>query len=278
MSVRAAVSSALLCVVACAPAKDAPPPVTEAPAPTELAIHASDNSFAAPDTVVPGVTRIRLTNEGQHPHHAILARIDSGKTMADVAAAVASGDEPGWVVFVGGAGAAMPGQEVSTVATLTPGNYVLICFLQDAPDQPPHAAMGMVRPLVVAGEPGLATLPAATAEIQMVDFDFGSPVLTAGEQVIRVVNNGTETHEVMMFPMPEGMTLEAFQQELMTGEPSGGVTGGNGALSPGQSNLWLTSLAPGNYALVCFVPSPGDKVPHVMKGMIKQITVPVATS
>jgi hypothetical protein len=49
--------------------------------------------------------------------------------------------------------------------------------------------------------------------------------------------------------------------------------GGPNAVAPGQSTAATLTLEPGNYALVCFVPSPGDPTPHVMKGMISALTV-----
>ncbi len=278
MSSRSAVAVVLLMSLACGSAEDVPPPAAEPAAPAELTIRTSDNSFAAPDTVAPGVTRIRLINDGPHLHHAILIRIDSGKTMADVQAALAAGEEPAWAVLIGGDGAADPGQEVTTFADLAPGNYVLACFLQNAPDQPPHVALGMLRPLVVAGTAGTATLPEATAEVELVDFDFVLPQLTAGPQMIRVVNNGRESHEIMLFRLPEGMSMEQFQVMLSSAEPGGIESlGGNGALSPGNSNLWQVTLTPGTYAAVCFVPSPSDKTPHLMKGMVKSFTVAAAS-
>ena len=52
----------------------------------------------------------------------------------------------------------------------------------------------------------------------------------------------------------------------------GGV-GGPNAVAPGQTTDATLTLEAGNYILVCFVPSPGDPTPHVMKGMISALTV-----
>lgn len=241
-----------------------------------MTITLTDYSFALPDTVAPGVTAIRIVNQGEQMHHAILARIDSGKTMADVEAMMAQPNAatPGWVKIVGGGGAVDPGMSNVTVSDLEPGLYVLMCFLQNAPDEPPHVALGMVHPFVVAGERGTATMPVASAEIRMSDYTFDLPTLTAGTHAIRVVNEGTEEHEIAVARLPEGMTFEAFMAAMTPESEPDGVTvvGGNGALSPGLANLWQVDLAPGTYAVLCWVPSP-DGTQHVMKGMAKPLVV-----
>jgi hypothetical protein len=61
--------------------------------------------------------------------------------------------------------------------------------------------------------------------------------------------------------------------EKMDGPPpmtlSGGVTG----IDPGVEAQVALDLTAGEYALVCFLPDRGDGKPHVMHGMITQITV-----
>lgn len=268
---------AILPIIACAPkAAEPDAPAPPPPAPTELTVHMADYAFAAPDTVAPGVTKIRIIDDGKQAHHAILMRIDSGKTMADYVAAVEQGNhQPAWMSAVGGGGAIEAGAENATYSDLSAGLYLLVCFLQDAPDAPPHAALGMVKPIVVAGERTLAVMPVADAEIKLVEFAFEMPdSLPAGDHDIRLVNAGTEGHELVMARLPDGMSFDGFLAELKAGnERVGTVMGGNGALSVGQSNLWHVTLTPGTYVALCFVPSPSDGVPHVMKGMAKPITV-----
>src|SRR5207253_960257 len=49
--------------------------------------------------------------------------------------------------------------------------------------------------------------------------------------------------------------------------------GGPNAAAPGHSTDAFITLEPGNYVLACFVPSPGEQAPHLMKGMVKALTV-----
>lgn len=265
---------ALLPLIACAPKDAEPDPVAPPPEPAELVIRTADYSFAAPDTVAPGVTKIRLINDGEVPHHAILIRVDSGKTMDDIAAVMANNEEPDWITVVGGGGAVTKGGENVTYSDLAPGLHVLVCFLQDGADSPPHVALGMVKPIVVMGERTMAVMPEADAEIRLVDYGFEMPTLAAGTHNIRLVNGGEETHEIVIIRLPEGVTLESLMANMTPeSEPVGTMIGGNGAVSSGGANIWQVTLTPGEYAAFCWVPSPTDGTPHVMKGMTKAFTV-----
>jgi uncharacterized cupredoxin-like copper-binding protein len=44
-------------------------------------------------------------------------------------------------------------------------------------------------------------------------------------------------------------------------------------LEPGMSGYFTADFAPGNYALICFVPDAKDGKPHFTHGMMQQITV-----
>ncbi|MBI2935460.1 MAG: hypothetical protein HYY31_01405 [Chloroflexi bacterium] len=47
----------------------------------EVSIKAADYSFALPDSVAGGITRIRLDNTGKESHHAAFARLNDGVTF-----------------------------------------------------------------------------------------------------------------------------------------------------------------------------------------------------
>src|SRR5512146_625023 len=71
---------ALAFLAACAP-KHEPTVALEAATYT-----ASEFAFAGPDSLAPGLTTVRFVNGGKMQHHLMLARLDSGKTMADLQA------------------------------------------------------------------------------------------------------------------------------------------------------------------------------------------------
>jgi hypothetical protein len=51
--------------------------------------------------------------------------------------------------------------------------------------------------------------------------------------------------------------------------PLGGISG----IDVGGSQYFTADFAPGNYALICFLPDAKDGKPHFAHGMIQQITV-----
>ncbi len=268
-----------LVLAACAkPEEPAAPPAT----PQEVSYTASEYAFAGPDTITPGMTHLTLVNQGAQLHQMVLGRLAEGKTIADLMAfmqANPTGD-PDFVTWSGGVGALPPGGTGSSMSDLAPGTYVLFCFTNDMGDPTPHVAKGMIKEVVVTGEANTAAAPSADTEIHLKDFAFDMPAVTAGPHTFKVTNDGQQTHEVFLVKLNEGTTVEQFLAAAAPGAttpPPGVPMGGNGAISPGSSNWFTTSLEAGHYVLLCFVPDPADGQPHVMKGMIKEFEVAAAS-
>ena len=139
----------LLAVGGCAelPARDRAAPAHD------IAITSIDFSFVAPDTVAAGLTRIRLSNRGKEHHHAQLARLHPGHTVAELRDTLAAGVLPGWVTFVGGPGVPAPSRPSEVVLSLEAGWYAILCFVESG-DRVPHLAKGMIRELVVVAGKG----------------------------------------------------------------------------------------------------------------------------
>ncbi|MDX2260863.1 MAG: hypothetical protein SFU84_04100 [Gemmatimonadales bacterium] len=269
----------LFVMAACAKTADAPPEPTAPPAPQVATFTATDFAFSGPDTIAPGMTEIRMVNTGAQEHHLILGRLDDGKTAADVMEALAKDPnaEPAWLSWRGGAGSVLAGDSSASVSDLAPGRYVAFCFIPDPTDgMKPHVMKGMMKEIIVAGTPNTAAAPAVSGEIHLSEFAFSPTTLTAGTHTFKIVNDGKQTHEIAITRLDEGATAESFLAAFAPGAkgpPPGKPMGGNGAISPGQSNYWTVTLTPGTYLLVCFVPDPADGTPHVMKGMIQTIVV-----
>lgn len=248
--------------------------------PQTITITARDFSFVAPDTVNPGLTRIRLVNEGPNLHHAFLVRLTDGKTLADFGAAMQnlkpSDPFPSWAIDAGGPNPGPIGGESSVLQDLEPGTYAVICVV-DIPDKVPHVMKGMTATMIVRDAPAVATAaPDADVTMTLADYTFGlSTPLTAGKHLIKIENAADQPHEVVMVRLAEGKTLEDFGKWAVNfeGPPPGETVGGVAPFSKGRSIYVPVDLTPGNYVLICFVPDAKDGKPHVDHGMVTQLTV-----
>ena len=268
----------ILVLAACA-RKDAPPPAAP-PAPQEVTFTATDFAFTGPDSIAPGVTAIRLVNQGMQDHNLILGHLAEGKTMQDMLdfMKVDSLGDPPWLTWRGSASGIAAQGSNTTISDLPAGRYVAICYMPDPADGRPHVTKGMIKELVVAGPRGDAPAPTADVEARTSDYKFTMPALTAGAHTIHVVNDGPTTHEIQLIRLNEGATMESFMASLAPGSttpPPGVFLGGVGGLSRGAENYWAVTLEPGRYLLVCFVPDP-DGTPHAMKGMVQELTIPAS--
>lgn len=262
----------ILAVAGCK--KDAPPPI----APHVLTITARNYAYAAPDTVPAGLTRIVLIGAGPELHHVQLLKLDSGKTLDSLRAAMRQpGPFPAWAHEVGGPNTGAPVDTTEIVQTLEPGYHVLICFIPDTTGTP-HFVRGMLRPMMVVADAGpSAPEPTADLEITLSDFAFTESVpLTAGSHTIRVTNDGPQPHEMVLVRLDSGATsqqLVAWIEHGMKGRPMVTPVGGFAALASGQHAFVTVSLTPGKYGLICLVPDVTDGRPHTAHGMLKDITV-----
>lgn len=272
--------AALVLLAACGKSeKQAAEAAPAAPAqPAVLTVTAKDYAFVMPDTIAPGVTTVELADSGKEMHQIQIFRLDSGKTMQDLEAALQKPDTPfpAWLVGVGGPNAIMPGASAQATLDLPAGHYVGMCFVP-SPDGIPHFAKGMIHPLEVTGTPGTATMPAADVTIKEVDYAFEpTPALTAGHHTIRVVNAGTQDHELVLFKMLPGKTaadLQAWAQGGMKTPPPFTAEGGMGTLPVGGEGNFDVTLDAGNYVMVCFVPDAKDGKPHIEHGMVTPFTI-----
>ena len=265
----------LTVVVACRPAQRAP---AHPPGPIVVTITATDYAFSAPDTIPAGLTTLRMINPGREPHQAVVAG-GPGKTFAELEAAMLKeGPLPEWLTVPVGAGAVNSGDSSVVTAALTPGNYLILCFIPSL-DGTPHVAKGMFRRLVVTAAAGAAASadPQADVTVTLSDYTFTlSKPLTAGTQTIRIENNGPQLHELTIERLAPGKSLADWQKWLAGGmrgtppaTPAGGFTG------PDKGKVgWLTiTLTPGNFLLNCYVPDVKDGKPHFPRGMVQQLTV-----
>lgn len=245
--------------------------------PPLMSVIASDFSFRAPDTIAAGLIRVRMTNAGRERHHVQLARLERGHTVTELGDSLAASKRlPSWVTLVGGPNVPPSGAPSEVMVRLEPGSYALLCFISSA-DGIPHRAKGMLRRLAVVpnGAPDRAE-PRADVRLTLQDYDFAfTPWLTTGRRTIRVENSGPQPHEAIFVRLAPGKTVGDVLTWLKRrdGPPPGETFGGTAALQQGGVNFVTADFAPGDYALLCFVPDSGDARPHVAHGMVHQFSV-----
>ena len=277
----AALAVAAACTSGERAASDSAAPADSAAAVNSINLAASDFAFSAPDTVPAGPTWIRMTNAGKEFHHVIVIHLDSGRTVDEFLKAFAANPQqpPAWSHPMGGPIAPSPGGAAATATAvdLIPGTYALICVVPSA-DGVPHIAKGMSRQLTVV--PPTAAAAAApitpTATITLADYSFTtSTPLTAGKNVIRVVNSATQPHEVVIVRVFPGKTVGdvAAFGEKPVGAPPGEVVGGASFIAGPIENFIEVDLTPGDYGFICFVPDAKDGKPHVAHGMMQQFKI-----
>ena len=91
----------------------------------------------------------------------------------------------------------------------------------------------------------------------------------------RYFNDGPDLHHVQLIRLAEGKTVADLLEALKTpgAFPSWATeAGGPNVVDPGHELTATIDVAPGNYAIVCFVDTP-DHVPHLMKGMAQALKV-----
>lgn len=247
------------------------------PATHTATVYAKDFAFEAPDSVTAGITNFHFVNEGPNLHHLQLVRLDSGKTAADLEAAMKNpGPPPAWAMFVGGPNAPDPNASLDATLDLREGDYVMLCMV-DIPEHVPHFAKGMVRPFKVVAASGTpAVAPTSDVTITLADYNFViKGELTAGKHTIRIENIGPQPHEIEIIKLAPGKTAKDLGEWMssMQGPPPANAIGGIAATIPATTSYFDADLTPGNYVLICFVPDGKDGKPHSDHGMIKEITI-----
>lgn len=248
-------------------------------APSVVIVHAKDYSFVAPKTVKSGVNTFRLVNDGKEMHHLQLIKLDKGKTMADLAAALKKpGPPPTWMKEVGGPNPAVPGATVEATLALEPGSYVMVCFVPSPGGTTPHVMKGMMGELTVTPDASGATEATPDATVHLSDYTFSvDKPLTAGHRVLKVVNDAKQDHEAILVELAPGKTAADVgnwvEKDMMKGPPPGKPIGGMAAVANGRTGSFPVDLKAGKYALICFVPDAKDGKSHFMHGMSKEIVV-----
>ena len=286
---RVLLPAVVTCLLAGCGAKDSPKPdaanavaaATPAALPKEVTITAKDFSFDAPDTISAGLVSLKLVNQGQQLHHVQLARLSDGKTYTDLMDGLKNmkpgAPPPPWMHDVAGPNSPVPGGgESPLILPLEAGNYAILCFIP-GPDGVPHVMKGMSRALTIIPAT-TAAAPAPTADITATMTDYAwevTPAISAGKHIIKITNNGTQSHEMFVGQLAPGKTAQDVVAWVlkMDGPPPVKPLGGISGMANGGVAYLPVNLDKGEYALFCFLPDAKDGKTHAEHGMVKPFTV-----
>lgn len=305
-----AVSLLAASLVACgAPATEevaepTPEPAEEAPSkPGIIHVKAEEFAFTAPPTFPSGWVTLRFDNQGAEPHFVFVLELPEGVTFDDYASQVATPfgelyakyragelDQatffeqlgavvPEWFYTArraGGPGFTAAGRTSETTIHLTPGDYVMECYVRsmDA-DDTFHSEHGMLRPLVVTDESSGMEAPEADIEITLSNRQLAvEGDLTPGTHVARVrVEEDPEglifhnVHLVRLDGEVTGETVASWMNwvdEMVPPAPAE-FLGGAGQASAGAESYVSVTLDPGRYAWVSEM--------HGLQGLVHEFTV-----
>jgi uncharacterized cupredoxin-like copper-binding protein len=97
---------------------------------------------------------------------------------------------------------------------------------------------------------------------------------------LQIQNHGKEVHQAQLVRLEGGKTGQDLMAAMKThGPPPAWMkfVGGPNAVAPGHEVSATSVLEPGQYAYLCFIPSP-DGVMHAAKGMVRPFEVTAAPS
>jgi hypothetical protein len=240
---------------------------------------ARDYAFIGPSSIPAGWTTVQINNEGHDLHHLQFIKLPAGKTAADFKAAITANHTrmPSWVQRRGGPNGITPGDRSSATMLLDPGNYVAICGIPDRKGIP-HVALGMLLEVTVTATPQEQnTPPPSTNTVNLMDYNFDLPSpIQSGLGIVRVVNKGTQAHELVLVQLAPGATIRDFVTEFRPGTPDsplGKPVGGIVGLEPGGEAFFSFPFKAGDYGMICFLPDLIRGSPHFALGMLLDISV-----
>jgi hypothetical protein len=124
--------------------------VAAAPPTADVVVTLKEYSFNFSTPLTSGKHTLRIDNGGTQPHEILLAQLAPGKTPDDFMKWGQTYEGPPPAKPLGGVAALRPGLSGYISVDLTPGDYMLLCFVADAQDGKPHVMHGMALPVKVS--------------------------------------------------------------------------------------------------------------------------------
>jgi hypothetical protein len=222
----------------------------QTPKTNAVELRGDEYAFVMPETIEGGWTTFEFANTGGEAHEFALAKLGSGKTIADVRRYLADPGSrqlppPDWVKIRAGIPTLDAGEEAALTQQLEPGRYLLLCFL-DAPDGRSHIEHGMLRTFEVEGD-ARAVPPEADAAL-MLGTGLAAPQLDAGTRTIELRNDGDRPSSVFLTAFEHGKTeddLTRWEEGGLRGPAPARFLGGAIDVPPHTSVYYTVTLEQG---------------------------------
>ena len=262
-------------------------PTAEIPAVT---IEVNDDGFVIPDDFPGGIVEVTVQNTGSKDMDVSLARVRDGASVDEIKALFA--DQEANLIPLLQLASAMPsfnpvvaGGSEHAIIDFRTGHF-LVAANEHVEEMAPPGTEYLFGEFTADELVGTVE-PQADVTVDMHDFAYTMPdSITAGEHLWEFANTGQQWHMLLVLKLAPDATMEdvmnAFTAE---GEPAGPppfeIVNGAGLapISEGE-RVWLEfSLEPGSYVVACPIPdlvammNGEPPLPHMMKGMIQQLTV-----
>jgi hypothetical protein len=109
-----------------------------------------DYSFSFSRPLAAGRQTIEVHTEAAQPHEIEILKLATGKTADDVMKWLVKPVGPPPASGIGGVTGTSAGVHVRFTADLTPGDYLIACFIPDVKDGEPHAMKGMMQTIRIS--------------------------------------------------------------------------------------------------------------------------------
>jgi hypothetical protein len=116
----------------------------------DVTVTLKDYQFDFSQPLTAGKHTIKFVTAPGQPHEFTFFQLQPGKKAEDITKYVEGGMQgPPPAVPIGGVAAMAPGQASYYEVDLKPGDYAIVCFLEDAKDGKPHFVHGMIQQVKV---------------------------------------------------------------------------------------------------------------------------------
>ncbi|GGD67792.1 hypothetical protein [Croceicoccus mobilis] len=272
-------------------------PQSDGPAVNVLELGIDGMSFVGPNEIKSGWTTVRVTNDSGLTHFGLVYRLPDGVTAQMLSdevvkpiqhsltaniegrtedAARIAATIPVWIgdiTYMGGPGMMSDGVTGEATMFLTPGNYIVECYVKTNGVQhnyhPEPGMHGMVLPLTVLEEEGGMAEPEAnvTLDISNGGYRIADGAFQPGENSVRVnfveqrLYNNFVGHDAHLFRI-DGDTdvdraatwVDFFPNDGQQTPAPAHYVGGIHDMPEGSTGYFKVDLAPGEYGIVAEVP------------------------